>query len=482
MKVPKVPKFRLRFPISEVMYWSARYAYADDAEVEAIGEAARERGWYTRDEFLAVARWKSPRSRKRCEENDEAAVKAATRVALSTPDEHQRIEVLTQLHGVEYPTASVLLHLAHRDPYPIIDYRALWSLGVKSPPATYSFTFWLAYTQACRSRAMDAGVRMRTFDRALWQFSKERQPPKGTPSADPGGASETSSPGDAGESKSAAMRRLFAEGRTVVEVAKALNVDYSFAHGVHKRWLAAQTQPSAGRTGDVPGRVGGAVRTRVLGVDAAAGGWLGILLLDGYFAGADLQPTVAAHLDRYPDAEVVAVDIPIGLPVGRTRPADDAAKRFVGGERAASVFPTFPRDVLTAKPYEVALEAARRLGTGLSRQAYALRDRIDEVADLVATNKRVVEVHPEVSFRAMKGTPLRDSKHTWSGLAERRALLASVGILLPDNLPGGGHAAPDDVVDAAAAAWSALRIAEGRSATLPAEPSSNPADGGVIHY
>jgi len=222
--------------------------------------------------------------------------------------------------------------------------------------------------------------------------------------------------------------------------------------------------------------------TRVLGVDGAGDGWFGVLIVDGYFAGADLKPTVAALLDRHPDAEVVAVDIPIGLPVGKTRSADDAAKRFVGGQRAASIFPTFPRDVLMAKPYEVALEAARRLGTGLSRQAYALRDRIDEVADLAAADKRVVEVNPEVSFRAMKGTALRYSKHTWSGLAERRALLANVGILLHDNLTGGERVAPDDVVDAAAAAWSALRIAEGRSATLPAEPSDDPADGGVIHY
>lgn len=222
--------------------------------------------------------------------------------------------------------------------------------------------------------------------------------------------------------------------------------------------------------------------TRVLGVDGAADGWFGVLLVDGYFAAADLKPTVAALLDRHPDAEVVAVDIPIGLPVGRTRPADNAAKRFVGGGRAASVFPTFPRDVLMAKPYEVALEAARRLGTGLSRQAYALSDRIDEVADLAAADTRLVEVHPEVSFRAMKGTPLRYAKHTWSGLAERRALLASVGVLLHDDLTGGERAAPDDVVDAAAAAWSAMRIAEGRSATLPAKPSGDPADGGVIHY
>jgi hypothetical protein len=243
MKVPNVPDFRRRFPLSEVMYWADRYAYADDAEVEAIGEAARERGWYTRDEFLTVAPWKSPRSRTRCEENDEAAVKAATQLALSTPDERQRIEALIQLRGVAYPTALVLLHLAHRDPYPIIDYRALWSLGVESPPAAYSFTFWWAYTQACRSLEKEAGVRMRTFDRALWQYSKEHQPPRDEdqpPTARPArkGPIRPSGapPAGAKVNKSAAMRDLFEQGRTVSEVAAALGVAYGFAYGVRQRW------------------------------------------------------------------------------------------------------------------------------------------------------------------------------------------------------------------------------------------------------
>jgi predicted RNase H-like nuclease len=478
-------KFRLRFPLSEVMYWAARYAYADDAEVEAIGEAARKRGWYTRDEFLTVARWKSPRSRRLCEENDEAAVKAATQLALSTPDERQRIEALTQLHGIDYPTASVLLHLAHPDPHPIIDFRALWSLGVETPPSGYSFTYWRAYTQACRSLATDAGVRMRTLDRALWQFSKERRPPTGTPPADSKEPPETAAPDEAGESKSAAMRRLFAEGRTVSEVAKAMNVAYGFAYGVRKRWLAAQTEPSGQRSSGhgVRSRVAGAVGNRVLGVDAAAGGWLAVLLVDGYFAGADLQPSVAALLSEFPGVDVIAVDIPIGLPRGQLRSADAAARAFVGPARAASVFPTPPAEVLAAPTYVKAVEISRRiLGVGISQQTWALRGRIFEVADIAASDDRIIEVHPEVSFRALKGAPLRFKKSRWSGIGERRALLASAGILLPDDLRGGEQAAPDDVVDAAVAAWSAKQAAEGRSATLPAEPSGDPADGGAIHY
>jgi predicted RNase H-like nuclease len=81
-------------------------------------------------------------------------------------------------------------------------------------------------------------------------------------------------------------------------------------------------------------------------------------------------------------------------------------------------------------------------------------------------DERVYEVHPEVSFRAMKGSPLGQRKKTWNGLLERVRLLADAGIHIPDELPC-GTAAPDDVVDAAAAAWSAGRIACGEACTLP---------------
>ncbi|MBF6604004.1 MAG: DUF429 domain-containing protein [Chloroflexi bacterium] len=223
--------------------------------------------------------------------------------------------------------------------------------------------------------------------------------------------------------------------------------------------------------------------SKVMGVDAAAGKWLAVLLVDGAFVGADLQPSLAALLERHPDVGVVAIDIPIGLPVGGTRPADDAARTFVGPARASSVFETFPREVLEAPSYETAVELARRLvSRAPSQQAYALRKYILEVAPAAESDQRIVEVHPEVSFRAMQGTPLRYSKRSWSGIAERRALLAAMGIRLPEDLPDGGRVAPDDVVDAAAAAWSALRIATGHSGTLPSPPPQDAALGGVIHY
>jgi hypothetical protein len=51
------------------------------------------------------------------------------------------------LHGVNWPMASVMLHFAGREPYPVLDFRALWSLNVPKP-SFYTFDLWWAYTHA----------------------------------------------------------------------------------------------------------------------------------------------------------------------------------------------------------------------------------------------------------------------------------------------------------------------------------------------
>jgi predicted RNase H-like nuclease len=74
----------------------------------------------------------------------------------------------------------------------------------------------------------------------------------------------------------------------------------------------------------------------------------------------------------------------------------------------------------------------------------------------------------------MGTAPMTHPKRTWNGLMERRALLAAAGIEIPGDLPG-CDAAADDVLDAAAVAWTAARKVRGEARTLPEEP---PWDGG----
>ena len=76
------------------------------------------------------------------------------------------------MRGVEWATASVLLHLAYPERYPILDQRVLQALGVPQP-SSYSFLFWEVFVGAWLPLLEQSGVDGRTFDQALWQWSKE---------------------------------------------------------------------------------------------------------------------------------------------------------------------------------------------------------------------------------------------------------------------------------------------------------------------
>jgi hypothetical protein len=176
-----MPNYALQFPADEIKALAGRYQYASNVTaIQALVPKVRDCGYLTKSDLLTVAQWKAPRAVPKIAMNEEALIIDATRGALATPHERLRIGTLTLLHGVGYPMASVILHWYHTDRYPIVDYRALWSLGRKTPPAFYTFDFWMSYVTCCRQLAAAAGVDMRTLDKALWQYSKENQPPKST--------------------------------------------------------------------------------------------------------------------------------------------------------------------------------------------------------------------------------------------------------------------------------------------------------------
>src|SRR5579872_2755800 len=124
-------RFELQFPASEIEPLAARFGYADDSRLLAAGASARARGYYTRQEFIDVCAWKTPRSRPRIAGNSRHAVTTRTGRALAATDEPERIAPLLALQGVGVPTASTPLYFAFPDDYPILDVRALESLGVK---------------------------------------------------------------------------------------------------------------------------------------------------------------------------------------------------------------------------------------------------------------------------------------------------------------------------------------------------------------
>lgn len=166
--------FRLRVRKDALAAWASRYSYPGEAEIEERVAPARIRGYLLREEFLALCRWKTPRTQPWCAENREDYVNEVTRIALTTRNEELKIRVLLVLNGVNWPTASVILHFCDPGAYPILDFRALWSVGMQRLPA-YTFSLWWQYTCFTREISHQTGLSMRMIDRALWQYSKERQ-------------------------------------------------------------------------------------------------------------------------------------------------------------------------------------------------------------------------------------------------------------------------------------------------------------------
>ena len=215
----------------------------------------------------------------------------------------------------------------------------------------------------------------------------------------------------------------------------------------------------------------------VLGLDACRKGWAGIVLADGFSPrgvfGRSVDEVVA-RARALASLDVIGIDMPIGLPDRGRRAADVEAKK-IAGPRRSSVFLAPVRLAVEASSYVEAARLNRQLaGEGLSSQAFALAPRILEVEAWVPTARtEVIEVHPELSFAAMADRPVPAGKHTWAGATTRRRRLVEAGVDLPDDLGDvGSAAAVDDVLDAAAVAWTARRRTTGRAVCVPVEPET----------
>lgn len=172
--------------------------------------------------------------------------------------------------------------------------------------------------------------------------------------------------------------------------------------------------------------------TEYIGVDGCRAGWIAVTERDAVFE-FRVFGTMRQLLDGHPQAELVLVDIPIGLPWKQcpSRPCDTAARAKLRAPRASSVFPAPSRlaaragDIATAQQLNQA-----EVGRKLSQQAWGICKKIAEVdelllADPVARGK-MREIHPEICFWALAGErAMQHAKKTLAGIEERVAVLAS---------------------------------------------------------
>ena len=215
----------------------------------------------------------------------------------------------------------------------------------------------------------------------------------------------------------------------------------------------------------------------VLGIDGCRGGWVIAQWDDDPMRLSVRVGTTRDVRDAAEVAEVVGIDIPIGLLDTGDRDCDREARRFLGRGRASSVFPAPNRAWLHVETHHEANTIARAVnGKGLSIQAFNIVSKVRAIDDLLraepALRARVREVHPEVSFALMNDGAVTASKKTAEGRAVRRRLLSrEFGVALVaracEARPAG--CAEDDLLDAIAVAWSARRLRNGEALELPAD-------------
>ncbi|MCB4771719.1 DUF429 domain-containing protein [Ancylobacter sp. Lp-2] len=243
---------------------------------------------------------------------------------------------------------------------------------------------------------------------------------------------------------------------------------------------------------------------RLAGVDGCKGGWVAVVVEPGGVMSVERVGRLADLVDR-PDApQIIAVDMPIGLPE-RVGPNGRAPERLVRprlGMRQSSVFSMPSRAAVyaaldmsiadEAERYRHACSVARASSEpprAVSKQAFHIFGKIAEIDRLLRGRpdlaRRIHECHPEVSFWAMNGeTPLDIAKKVKNapnkpGLALRRRLLATQGFEAGLTSPARARelgVGEDDLVDACAAAWTAGRIAQGRAIGFPAIPDRDGED------
>jgi len=206
----------------------------------------------------------------------------------------------------------------------------------------------------------------------------------------------------------------------------------------------------------------------VAGVDGCRAGWVWFKV-----EGASLATSVAVVdltkllSNRSGDLACLGIDMPIGLLDG-PRACDLAARKLLSRPRGSSVFPAPCREALNADTYAEASAVNRQKTTrGLSQQAWGIAPKIKQVDDAITPDRQqwAFEVHPEVCFWALnQRCPMKHNKKTKDGAAERIAVLRPVFPEIERHLANRPpRVGADDLLDAAVAAWTAVRWHKGKA-------------------
>jgi hypothetical protein len=170
------PKFQLQYDPADIPKLAEKYMAKFRAKDQVMEDAGRRiaTGDVSRPNLEAIYRWKSARRIGLLDNNTDAEIEQALKQAMAAADVKEAVEALITLAGVGVKMASAILTAINPERYTVLDFRALEALNVKT---SENVDLYAQYVEDCRSMAKKYGVTMRDFDRANWQWSKDKAKP-----------------------------------------------------------------------------------------------------------------------------------------------------------------------------------------------------------------------------------------------------------------------------------------------------------------
>jgi len=152
--------------------------YIDQYELEKqifrMGMAIKERGWLEKSEFLTICLWKSRRPKRLYDLNSSKVIVSKSKLSFIEKDELKRMKILTELKGVQIPTASAILSVINPEIYPIIDERCIQSLqdlGVIKWK-TITENHWIEYLSIIRGLSKEKNKSARDIEKGLFAYNR----------------------------------------------------------------------------------------------------------------------------------------------------------------------------------------------------------------------------------------------------------------------------------------------------------------------
>jgi predicted RNase H-like nuclease len=218
---------------------------------------------------------------------------------------------------------------------------------------------------------------------------------------------------------------------------------------------------------------------RVAGIDGCRTGWL---VVESSLNLKEQSWRIAPNWNAIgSDAQVIAVDMPIGISGSGVRQCEVEARSILT-PFASRVFKTLPRGALrfAQKDWALANQWAKDQNCGgISKQIWNIRPKMIEIDRAITPGmqKRIFEAHPELAFARLNGGRALVSKHSGAGLKLRKQMLVRAGFVKLgewlQNLRGSGAKA-DDLLDACALVLTARHILRGKAQMLPLRAERDP--------